>query len=655
LLGQNIVVEADNAFADLVEGERLFKLLDGLPLAIAQAGAYLQESGTGLRTYLKFYEQQWKELMESRELADVPLQDYDYSVWTTWAISYTAVREKHKATANLLLLWSFLDNGDLWHGLFAAACRASTVAARGLLEWIGDMASNKLEFVNAMRLLRNYSLIEDVPGVESYVTHPVVHKWAYHYQGKHFESKLARLAVVVVGWAVPRSLTRDSSAIQRRLLPHAQVCFQRVLVSAGETGRRPKSHNGDVDFDESEEKEGILGAIHGLGLLYADQAKLAEAETMYQQALTSKEKALGPEHTSTLNTVNTLGNLYVNQGKLAEAETIYQRALTGYEKALGPEHTLTLGTVNNLGLLYVNQGKLAEAETMYQRALTGYEKALGPEHISTLSIVGNLGNLYAKQGKLAEAETMFQRALTGKEKALGPEHTSTLSTVNNLGLLYVNQGKLAEAETMYQQALTGYEKALEPEHTSTLSIVGNLGNLYAKQGKLAEAETMYQRALTGKEKALGLEHTSTLNTVGNLGNLYKNQGKLAEAETMYQRALQGFEKALDVDNATTYIPALHTIRALGSLFERQADLAKARIMYSKALVGFEKVVGRDHSSSQRLRDKLRALDTVTENKASNTHEREPGEQISEETSHLGAEGTLSKSKRHKLLKKLCLR
>jgi tetratricopeptide (TPR) repeat protein len=613
LLGQNIVVEADNAFADLVEGERLFKLLDGLPLAIAQAGAYLQESGTGLRTYLKFYEQQWKELMESRELADVPLQDYDYSVWTTWAISYTAVREKHKATANLLLLWSFLDNGDLWHGLFAAACRASTVAARSLLEWIGDMASNKLEFVNAMRLLRNYSLIEDVPGVESYVTHPVVHKWAYHYQGKHFESKLARLAVVVVGWAVPHSSTRDSSAIQRRLLPHAQVCSQRVLVSAGETGRRPRSHNGDVDFDESEEKEGILGAIHGLGFLYADQAKLAEAETIYQQALTSKEKALGPEHTLALNTVNNLGYLYADQGKLAEAETMYQRALTGYEKALGPEHTSTLGTVDNLGLLYVDQGKLAEAETMYQRALTGKEKALGPEHTSTLGTVDNLGLLYVDQGKLAEAETMYQRALTGKEKALGPEHTLTLKTVNNLGSLYVNQDKLTEAETMYQRALTGYEKALGPEHTSTLSTVGNLGLLYA------------------------------------------NQSKLAEAETMYQRALQGFEKALGVDNATTYIPALNAIWGLGSLFERQADLAKARIMYSKALVGFEKVVGRDHSRSQRLRDKLRALDTVTENKASNTHERESGEQISEETSHLGAKGTLSKSKRHKLLKKLCLR
>ncbi|KAE9966186.1 hypothetical protein EG328_009102 [Venturia inaequalis] len=43
---------------DATESEFLLNRLDGLPLAIAQAGAYLQESGVGLQTYLKFYEDQ---------------------------------------------------------------------------------------------------------------------------------------------------------------------------------------------------------------------------------------------------------------------------------------------------------------------------------------------------------------------------------------------------------------------------------------------------------------------------------------------------------------------------------------------------------------------------------------------------------------------
>jgi len=62
-----------------------------------------------------------------------------------------------------------------------------------------------------------------------------------------------------------------------------------------------------------------------------------------------------------------LGDLYKDQGKMAEAEKMYERALDGKEKAWGPEHTSTLDTVNNLGLLYTDQGKLVEAEKMYQR------------------------------------------------------------------------------------------------------------------------------------------------------------------------------------------------------------------------------------------------------------------------------------------------
>jgi tetratricopeptide (TPR) repeat protein len=70
----------------------------------------------------------------------------------------------------------------------------------------------------------------------------------------------------------------------------------------------------------------------------------------------------GPEHTSTLDTVNNLGVLYADQGRLGDAEAMYERALRGREKALGPEHTSTLKTVNNLGNLYRDQGRLSDPE-----------------------------------------------------------------------------------------------------------------------------------------------------------------------------------------------------------------------------------------------------------------------------------------------------
>jgi len=46
--------------------------------------------------------------------------------------------------------------------------------------------------------------------------------------------------------------------------------------------------------------------------------------------------------------------------------------LAGKEKALGADHTLTLNAVNNVGALYADQGKLDEAEKMYRRTLVKY-------------------------------------------------------------------------------------------------------------------------------------------------------------------------------------------------------------------------------------------------------------------------------------------
>jgi len=90
---------------------------------------------------------------------------------------------------------------------------------------------------------------------------------------------------------------------------------------------------------------------------------------------------------------------------------MYCRALQGYEKALGPDHVSTLHTIDNLGNLYQDHDKLDLAEHMFVRALKGYEKASSPDYISTLRTVNNLNVLYARQGKLELAEDMFVRAL----------------------------------------------------------------------------------------------------------------------------------------------------------------------------------------------------------------------------------------------------
>ncbi|KFZ25299.1 hypothetical protein V502_00223 [Pseudogymnoascus sp. VKM F-4520 (FW-2644)] len=548
----------------------LARELDGLPLALATAGAYLDQVAVSISDYLCLYKQSWVQLQESSP----ELDSYeDRTLYSTWQISFDHVKQQNDLSAKLLCFWAYFDSQDLWLELLQHSDSNDP-------EWVRELTKDEISFHQAVRVLSGHGLVEvDTSSqglIESqgYSIHGCVHSWTIHVLNQAWDQGFARLAMKFIGSHIPEKQTLLPWLTQRRLLQHAMRCSYIVLNSL-------------VTGDD------VVWECHKLGILYADQGKLVEAEQMYQRALQGYERAWGPEHTSTLDTVNSLGVLYKSQGKLVEAEQMYQRALQGKEKAWGPGHTSTLDTVNNLGLLYMNQGKLAEAEQMYQRALQGYERAWGPEHTSTLDTVNSLGVLYKSQGKLVEAEQMYQRALQGKERAWGPEHTSTLSTVNNLGLLYADQGKLVEAEQMYQRALQGMEKAWGPGHTSTLDTVNNLGLLYMNQGKLAEAEQMYQRALQGYEKALGAEHTSTLKTVNNLGLLYAYQGKLVEAEQMHQRALQGKERAWGPEHTLT----LDTVNNLGVLYKNQGKLVEAEQMYQQALQGYERAWGPEHTST----------------------------------------------------------
>ena len=134
----------------------------------------------------------------------------------------------------------------------------------------------------------------------------------------------------------------DYTFLQRRLLPHCNRVYLLIHQNI------PKNMSKSLELS-------LINAFHCLAMLYLDQGKMAEAEAMYLRALAGKEKAWGPDHTSTLDTVHNLGTLYSDQGKMAEAEAMYLRALAGKEEAWGLDHTSTVDTVHNLGILYRKQ------------------------------------------------------------------------------------------------------------------------------------------------------------------------------------------------------------------------------------------------------------------------------------------------------------
>jgi tetratricopeptide (TPR) repeat protein len=420
--------------------------------------------------------------MGSHDASNRPLLDYDHgSVRTTWIISFKEIERQSLSAANLLRLWAFLDNKQLWHGLLTVT-GDSGGAQRWWPQWLSEMGGNIVRFLDAVGLLLRYSMIETEQGSKaSYSMHPVVHQWASYIDGKRYDDEWLTLALAVVGQSMPTLETREYWVELRKLTPHAEMVWKWIQKA-------------DVSRWYIRD-DLVIDSLHMLAVIYQNQCKFAEAEVIFNLALEGHEKMFEHNHGRMFDTINNLGNLYRDQGKLAEAEAMYKRALEGHEKAVGRDHVSTLGVVGNLGLLYMVQGKLAQAEAMYNRVLEGCEKA--PEQDATLRLdtFKHLGVLYAEQGEFAQAEAMHDRALQGYEKAVGRDHVCTLSTANNFGMLYAEQGEFAQAEAMYKRALEGYEKTLGQDCTATLDTINNLANLYIQQGKLAEAWAMHERKL----------------------------------------------------------------------------------------------------------------------------------------------------------------
>ena len=79
--------------------------LDHFPLALDQAGAYIEETGCGFAGYLQVYSAHRNELLARRGRT---LIDYPASVMTTWSLSFQKVKAANPAAAELLCLCAFL-------------------------------------------------------------------------------------------------------------------------------------------------------------------------------------------------------------------------------------------------------------------------------------------------------------------------------------------------------------------------------------------------------------------------------------------------------------------------------------------------------------------------------------------------------------------
>jgi hypothetical protein len=155
---------------------KLARELDGLPLALATAGAYLDQVAISLSDYLRLYQESWAQLQESSP----QLSSYkDRTFYSTWQVSFNHIKQQNNLSAKLLCFWAYFDSQDLWLELLQHSDSNDP-------DWVRELAQDEVSFHKAVRVLSNHGLLEvDTSSqvlIESrgYSMHGCVHSWTVH-------------------------------------------------------------------------------------------------------------------------------------------------------------------------------------------------------------------------------------------------------------------------------------------------------------------------------------------------------------------------------------------------------------------------------------------------------------------------------------------
>jgi tetratricopeptide (TPR) repeat protein/transcriptional regulator with XRE-family HTH domain len=478
--------------------------LGGLPLALDQAGAYIDEVSSSLHEYAMLFYKQRNALLKRRGGLTT---DHPEPVATTWSLSFERVEQTDTVAADVLRLCAFLDPDAIPEEIF-------TEGASKACQSLSSLTSNVLRLHQAIEVLRKFSLIHRNPDTKILTIHRLVQANIQDAMDQEAPRLWTERAILAVNGTFPAEVTVTLWPQCQRLLPHVQMIA--ILTDLYK-----------LDLLEA------ATLFNQAGYYLRERALYTEAESLYQRALAIREQVCGSWHPDTAQVIYNLARLHFDLGQYAVCEGLYQQALAIRERTLPPNDLSIALSLNSLAFMYYVWGvRYDEAEKLFERALPIFDQAIGVDHPKTSHCLSNLALLYATQGKYSEAENLLLRVQAIRDKSLGPTHLDTARSLQNLAWLYIEQGKqekYEQAKRLLEQSLEIREYLLGSEHPQTAISLHHLALLCDAQEKYGEADQLYQRVLAIRRKMMGKDNPRVLLTEKHYATLLRKMGRREEA------------------------------------------------------------------------------------------------------------------------------
>ncbi|KAK3994438.1 kinesin light chain [Cladorrhinum sp. PSN332] len=571
--------------------------LEYLPLALAQAAAFIQENVISVEEYLGLLDQSDQTLVDLLgEEFETTGRDAESSraVAKTWILSFEQIERQNPLSGELLSLMSMFDRQAIPHEFME-----NYVANK---QRNGQLSTGKVHYIKSLGLLKAFSFITEDQD-HNYNMHRLVQlatrRWI---EQKGEWQQFVERATLVVKEAYPVGLYADYRKAGR-YLPHAYV----VLDHAGTQSKAGKYCKAKL--------------YHYVGALVEYQGNLVEAGRLLEHAVSLSKESWGENNLETLGAKGNLALNYSQRGRHAKAESIMVGVLSEMERKLPRTHKHVTTSMSHLASIYARQGQDHKAAPLEEELLKLKQKNQGEMDPGTLICRQNLASTYLSQGRLEKAEWYFEQTLAKQKVVRGQDHDDTLKTMAGLAQTYESQGRLKEAEVHFKAVLEGYKRELGEKHPKTLSSESELTSFYQIEARL-EHDLSICEELNERRRTLGDHHPETLAHMYRAAGHLHNLGRYNESEEILQQCVRLQQQVLGPENQDT----LESNAMLSVLLWRLGRHSDAIQKIQQALQGREKALGPDHAGTVWARQRLADWREIEKGKSGGTVETDEEEE-----------------------------
>jgi hypothetical protein len=597
--------DPDRAAARVLAAE-----LGGLPLALEQAAAYMQATGTTLVRYLPLFRDRQADLLARGEASGHPAD-----VAATLGLALSRLAEDDPAAAGLVRLLAFLAPEPVPLNLLLTDEQAAGLLDPEVAAEVGPLLGNPVAAGDAIIALRRYSLVTPA-GDGLVLVHRMVQAITRAQLTAEEAGRWEQAAAALVELAVPADPELPAAwPAGAVLLPHARAVLDltsggmwQIARYLGFSGSYPAARDLSRQIAGAYTEDAAYGPEHPETLAarrnfagWTGRAgDAAGARDQLAALLPIHERVFGPEHPDTLAARHERAVWTGEAGDAAGARNQFAALLPIRERVQGPEHPRTLAARSNLAGWTGQAGDAAGARNQFAALLPIVDRVHGPEHPRTLATRADLAAWTGEAGDAAGARDQLAVLLPIRERVLGAEHPDTLAARNQLARRTGEAGDAARARDQLAALLPIRERVQGPEHPETLTVRHSLAVWTGEAGDAAGARDQFAALLPIRERVQGPEHPDTLAARNQLARRTGEAGDAAGARDQLAALLPIRERVQGPEHPDTLAARNQLARWTGEA----GDAAGARDQFAALLPIRERVQGPEHPDTLATRANL---------------------------------------------------